>query len=158
MSVLPTPVSTQRILQRAQFDAVMSSGPPVAKTVHFALHMAKSHEPGGVPDLFPGGGAWLGVLVPKRWARRAVTRNTLRRQIYAVARELTAGLPQLPMVVRLRSGFSRDDFPSATSDALKREARAELLLLLGERLARRQWVPAVAAPVAPAPQADDAAA
>jgi len=158
VSVLPTPVSTQRILQRAQFDAVMSSGPPVAKTVHFALHMAKSHEPGGVPDLFPGGGAWLGVLVPKRWARRAVTRNTLRRQIYAVARELTAGLPQLPMVVRLRSGFSRDDFPSATSDTLKREARAELQQLLGERLARRQRAPAVAVPAAPAPQADDAAA
>lgn len=158
MSVPPTPVSKQRILQRAQFDAVMSSGPPVAKTVHFALHMAKSHEPGGVPDLFPGGGAWLGVLVPKRWARRAVTRNTLRRQIYAVARELTAGLPQLPMVVRLRSGFSRGDFPSATSDALKREARAELLQLLGERLARRQRAPVVVSPATPAPQADDAPA
>ena len=156
MSVPPTPVSTQRILQRAQFDAVMSSGPPVAKTVHFALHMAKSHEPGGVPDLFPGGGAWLGVLVPKRWARRAVTRNTLRRQIYAVARELTAGLPQLPMVVRLRSGFSRDDFPSATSDALRREARAELLQLFGERLARHRRTLAVAAPAAS--QADDVAA
>ena len=136
----------------------MSSGPPVAKTVHFALHMAKSHEPGGVPDLFTGGGAWLGVLVPKRWARRAVTRNTLRRQIYAVARELTAGLPQLPMVVRLRSGFSRGDFPSATSDALKREARAELLQLLGERLARRQRAPVVVSPATPAPQADDAPA
>ena len=133
------------------------SGPPVAKTAHFALHMAKSHGAGGAPDLFPGGGAWLGVLVPKRWARRAVTRNTLRRQIYAVAREISAGLPQLPMVVRLRSGFSRDDFPSATSDALKREARAELLLLLGERLARRQRAPAVAAPAAPVLQADDAA-
>ncbi len=116
----------------------------MAKTVHFALHMAKSHELGGVPDLFPGGGAWLGVLVPKRWARRAVTRNTLRRQIYAVARELTAGLPQLPMVVRLRSGFSRDDFPSATSDALKREARAELLSLFGDKLARSQRAPAAA--------------
>jgi ribonuclease P protein component len=61
------------------------------------------------------------------------------------------------MVVRLRSGFSRDDFPSATSDALKREARAELLLLLGERLARRQRAPTVAAPAAPVLQADDAA-
>ena len=122
------------------------SGPPVAKTAHFALHMAKSHAAGGAPDLFPGGGAWLGVLVPKRWARRAVTRNTLRRQIYAVAREMAAGLPQLPMVVRLRSGFSRSDFPSATSDALRREARAELLSLFGERLARLQRVsPASAA-------------
>jgi ribonuclease P protein component len=130
-------VAPKRIRQRAQFDAVMS-GPPVAKTAHFALHMARSHAAGGAPDLFPGGGAWLGVLLPKRWARRAVTRNALRRQIYAVARELAAGLPQLPMVVRLRSGFSRSDFPSATSDALKREARAELLSLFGERLARWQ--------------------
>jgi ribonuclease P protein component len=137
----------QRIRQRAQFDAAMS-GPPVAKTAHFALHLAKSHGAGGVPDLFPGGGAWLGVLVPKRWARRAVTRNTLRRQIYAVARELSAGLPQLPMVVRLRSGFSRSDFPSATSDPLRREARAELLSLFGDRLARWQRLQAVALPEA----------
>jgi hypothetical protein len=43
-------------------------------------------------------------------------------------------------------------------DALKREARAELQQLLGERLARRQRAPAVAVPAAPAPQADDAAA
>lgn len=134
------------------------SGQLVAKTAHFALHMAKSHDAGGAPDLFPGGGAWLGVILPKRWARHAVTRNTLRRQIYAVTRELAAGLPQFPMVVRLRSGFSRQDFPSATSDALKREARAELLSLLGERLARRPHAPAVAPPAAPAPQADDAPA
>ncbi|MEN9905058.1 MAG: hypothetical protein RLZZ555_1623 [Pseudomonadota bacterium] len=131
------------------------SGPPVAKTAHFALHMAKSHAAGGAPDLFPGGGAWLGVLVPKRWARRAVTRNALRRQIYAVALELAAGLPQLPMVVRLRSGFSRSDFPSATSDVLKREARAELLSLFGDRLARWQRAQAVAAVL---PEAGDGAA
>jgi len=145
-------VSPQRIRQRAQFDAVMS-GPPVAKTAHFALHMARSHDAGGAPDLFPGGGAWLGVLVPKRWARRAVTRNALRRQIYAVAREMSAGLPPLPMVVRLRSGFSRPDFPSASSDALKSVARAELLSLFGDRLAR--WQRAQSA--SPLPEAGHAA-
>lgn len=121
------------------------SGPPVAKTAHFALHMAKSHGAGGAPHLFPGGGAWLGVLVPKRWARRAVTRNALRRQIYAVAREMSAGLPPLPMVVRLRSGFSRQDFPSASSDALKSVARTELLSLFGDRLARWQRVSSASA-------------
>ena len=141
MSGLPTSVSLQRIRQRAQFDAVLS-GPPVAKTAHFALHRPKSLAPELAANLFPGGGAWLGVLIPKRWARRAVTRNTLRRQIYAVSRELAAGLPHHPMVVRLRSGFSRQDFPSATSDALKRAARAELLQLLGDKLVRRQRVPA----------------
>lgn len=144
MSGLPSPVTLQRIRQRAQFDAVLS-GPPVAKTPHFALHMASSLAPSDAQGLFPGGGAWLGVLVPKRWARRAVTRNTLRRQIYAVAQELSAGLPHKPMVVRLRSGFSRQDFPSATSDALKHAARTELLHLLGDKLAQRQRVPRAAA-------------
>jgi ribonuclease P protein component len=130
----------ERIRQRAQFEAVMA-GPPVAKTPHFALHMIETTAHSGADGLFPGGGAWLGVLIPKRWARRAVTRNTLRRQIYAVSQDLSCHLPARAMVVRLRSGFSRQAFVSATSDALKRAARAELQLLLGERLPQR---PAVA--------------
>lgn len=115
----------------------MLAGPPVAKTQHFALHMIDTSAHCGAHGLFPGGGTWLGVLIPKRWARRAVTRNTLRRQIYAVARELSHALPPQALVVRLRSGFARDQFTSATSDVLRRAARAELFDLLGERLARR---------------------
>lgn len=74
-------------------------------------------------------------MVPKRWAKRAVTRNLLRRQIYEIGRELAGTLPAAAMVVRLRSGFSRQQFPSAGSDALKRQARQELLQLFG-RLTR----------------------
>lgn len=70
-------------------------------------------------------------MVPKRWARRAVTRNLLRRQIYEIGRELSSHLPAVAMVVRLRSGFSRQQFPSASSEALKRQARQELLQLFG---------------------------
>ena len=70
-------------------------------------------------------------MVPKRWARRAVTRNLVRRQIDAVSRELMPRLPAMPMVVRLRSGFSRQQFPSAASDALRAVVRAELLQLFG---------------------------
>ena len=62
--------------------------------------------------------------MPKRWARRAVTRNAIRRQIYALADG--APLPQAAHVVRLRSGFDRSRFASASSDALKRAVRAEL--------------------------------
>lgn len=113
------------------------AGPPVAKTPHFALHMIETAVHSDAKGLFPGGGAWLGVLIPKRWARRAVTRNALRRQIYAVSQDLSCQLPARAMVVRLRSGFSRQTFVSATSDALKRAARAELQLLLGERLRHR---------------------
>jgi ribonuclease P protein component len=106
------------------------SAPPASKSMHFALHLTDPAPHGGQGGLFPGGGTWLGVMLPKRWARRAVTRNALRRQIYAVAHELRAQLPARAMVVRLRSGFARQQFPSATSDALKQAARAELQGLL----------------------------
>lgn len=69
---------------------------------------------------------WLGAVVPKRHARRAVTRNLIKRQIRAaVARHgdtLEAGL----WVVRLRGPFDRTRFASAASDALKQAARTEL--------------------------------
>jgi ribonuclease P protein component len=70
-------------------------------------------------------------MVPKRWARRAVTRNTIKRQIYAVAALFEARLPQAAHVVRLRSAFDRQQFVSATSDPLKQAVRAELLQLFG---------------------------
>jgi ribonuclease P protein component len=120
----------QRIRSRAQFQAVMA-GPPVAKTAHFALHRASLAGAQGERPLFPAADAWLGVVLPKRWARRAVTRNTLRRQIYEAARAVSPGLPAAAWVVRLRSEFSRQQFVSATSEPLKRAARAELQQLLG---------------------------
>ncbi|MDO9131450.1 ribonuclease P protein component [Hydrogenophaga sp.] len=120
---------TQRLRSRPQFQAVMA-GAPVAKTPHFALHCVALDVPVEGKPLFPVADAWLGVLLPKRWARRAVTRNAIRRQIYEVARHRSAPLPQAAWVVRLRSEFSRKLFVSATSDALKLAVRLELEQLL----------------------------
>ena len=125
----------QRIRTRHQFQAVMASA-PVAKTPHFALHRAALGGLHAERPLFPVADAWLGVVLPKRWARRAVTRNTLRRQVYELARTLPVGLPDAAWVVRLRSEFSRKQFLSATSEPLKRAIRAELLTLLGTVLPR----------------------
>jgi ribonuclease P protein component len=69
---------------------------------------------------------WLGVIVPKRWAKRAVTRNAIKRQIYTVSQDFEAQLPVAAHVVRLRAGFDRKVFLSATSDALKKAVRLEL--------------------------------
>lgn len=120
----------QRIRTRPQFQAVMA-GAPVAKTPHFALHRAGLGSVHLERPLFPVAGTWLGVVLPKRWARRAVTRNAIRRQIYEAARAVSSGLPQAALVVRLRSEFSRKQFVSASSEPLKRAVRAELELLLG---------------------------
>ena len=111
------------------------AGSPVAKTPHFALHLTTLDVRCGEVLLFPQPVPWLGVLIPKRWARRAVTRNTIRRQIYEVARGGATGLPAAAMVVRLRSEFSRKVFVSATSDALKQAVRTELHQLFA-RLAK----------------------
>lgn len=69
---------------------------------------------------------WLGAVVPKRHARRAVTRALLKRQIYAAAERYRARLGAGMWVVRQRAPFDRSAFPSAASEALKRCARAEL--------------------------------
>ena len=65
-------------------------------------------------------------MVPKRWARRAVTRNTIKRQIYAVSTRFADRLPSAAHVVRLRSPFDREQFTSATSARLKAAVRQEL--------------------------------
>ena len=69
---------------------------------------------------------WLGVVVPKRHARRAVTRSLLKRQIYAAAERHRGGLGEGVWIVRLRAPFDRAQFASAASAALKVSARTEL--------------------------------
>jgi ribonuclease P protein component len=142
-------VSVQRLKTREQFQAVMAAG-TVSRTSHFALHRcALSIQDGGAgvassapaplqlaPDV------WVGALIPKRWAKRAVTRNAIKRQIYAVSEASSTGLPLSAHVVRLRTTFDRKQFVSATSDALKSAVRGELQQLF-ERAA--QIRPAVTA-------------
>jgi ribonuclease P protein component len=80
---------------------------------------------------------WLGAVVPKRHARRAVTRTLLKRQIKAAVATHAGALPAGLWVVRLRAGFDRAAFPSAASTALRRAARDELDQLLAASAATR---------------------
>ena len=83
------------------------------------------------------GGAWIGAVVPKRHAKRSVTRSLLKRQIRAaVTRRHLTGLPDGLWVVRLRSPFPVKDFPSAASQALRDLARGELDTLLADAVRR----------------------
>jgi ribonuclease P protein component len=107
--------SVQRLKTRAEFQAVLACG-IAARTAHFALHRMPHPSPS------------LGLVIPKRWAKRAVTRNTIKRQAYSVSQAVT--LPASAYVVRLRAGFT--GFRSATSDALKRAVRAELQQLFAQ--------------------------
>ena len=75
-------------------------------------------------------------MVPKRHARRAVTRNLIKRQIRTAALRVHAGLPEGMWLVRLRQPFAVTAFPSAASQALRQAVRAELDRLFQKAAAR----------------------
>jgi ribonuclease P protein component len=138
----------QRLKTRSQFQAVLA-GSIVARTEHFVLHrnrldaMAAQQRPMPSPDksmglpehiaapvLFPLQDVWIGAMVPKRWARRAVTRNAIKRQIYTVSADFLHLYPQAVFLVRLRREFSRKEFFSASSAALREAVRTEVTDLM----------------------------
>lgn len=82
--------------------------------------------------VFPAPGIWLGAMVPKRWAKRAVTRNTIKRQVYHLGVEFAPLLKEKAHLIRLRRDFDRKHFVSASSEALKAAVRQELLDLFGQ--------------------------
>lgn len=83
-----------------------------------------------VDDFTAPADIWLGAVVPKRHARRSVTRTLLKRQIRAVVSAHIDALAGGLWVIRLRAPFDRAVFSSAASDALKCVARDELDQLL----------------------------
>ena len=130
----------QRLQTRAQFQAVLA-GSTVARTAHFALHRCALDGPSSsspvAARLFTVDDVWIGAMVPKRWAKRAVSRNAIKRQIYNVSASTEVALPRAAHVVRLRAGFDRTEFVSASSDRLKAAVRAELQQLLARASAAR---------------------
>lgn len=136
----------ERLVHKADFERLLSTRSQMRST-HFALH----HVSGGplpVPARKARAGTmelsttvalqkkplvdnvadalWLGCVVPKRHARRAVTRNLLKRQIRASFERHESHLPRGLWLVRLRAGFAATEFISARSIALAQAARAEL--------------------------------
>jgi ribonuclease P protein component len=144
-------------LNSGDFAALLAAA-PIAKTTHFVLqHLPacpasafRHHADAVVPELSTVGaptqadsvdntscakGWWLGLVVPKRHAKRAVTRNLLKRQMRAaVDRDGPRMLPG-QWVVRLRAPFDARLFPSAASVALRQAASRELKQLLARVVA-----------------------
>jgi len=105
----------RRIVKTDEFSSVFRLRPS-QKTAHFVLYTRLNDLPH----------ARLGVVVAKRFAPRAATRNTIKR----VTRELfrTSALPPLDCVVRLSKAVNSKAGPATTSQ-LKAELRAELVRL-----------------------------
>lgn len=144
----------RRLLQRSDFERLLAV-PARFRSAHFALHHLparpqvadrraaaiatevlstglsndRTQHVDNLPDA-----VWVGVVVPKRHAPRAVTRNLLRRQVWAAAGRSAPRLPRGMWLVRLQRPFptagATPAYPSAASTALRRAAAAELDQLL----------------------------
>lgn len=127
LSAAPTP-ARRRPPKTLSSDLSTSQAPngviPVDDSLPVDAEQAATNAV-GTPSK-PAGGHWLGVVVPKRHARRSVTRSLLKRQIRAAAARHVEALPPGLWVVRLRAPFDRAVYPSAASSALQRAARGEL--------------------------------
>lgn len=160
-----------RLVRPADFQRVLAA-PQRSRSAHFAIHYlagapesvraTRMHADAGEviprpsPELSTGQAElvsepvalvddlhhWLGLVVPKRHAKRAVTRNLIKRQLRAAMVRHAARLPAGLWVVRLRSVFDRQQFPSPASDALRHCAQAEIDVLFDR---------AVRTPLAPQP-------
>jgi ribonuclease P protein component len=149
-------------LKAAEFQKALGTR-PVARTTHFVLHHLPHTEAKLAATAAPSTSfepelstalalqeavcvdesvtltelpAWrLGLVLPKKLARRSVTRSLLRHQARAAVVRHAPGVavtqwaPQHPAdawVLRLRAPFDRQQFPSAASEALNRVVRLEL--------------------------------
>jgi len=86
---------------------------------------------------------WFGLVVPKRHAKRAVTRTLLKRQLRAAMHRQAGSLPPGLWVLRLRAPFDRTLFISPASEQLRECAHDEIAGLL-ERAASAPlsaWTP-----------------
>jgi ribonuclease P protein component len=135
-----------RLVNKADFERLLGAG-HWARSAHFAVHHLPTSPArpvwrpaqGAVSELSTDPapivpppvdsspeGQWIGCVVPKRHAKRAVTRNLLKRQVRGAFDRHAAGLPAGLWLVRLRQPFAVADFPSARSAALASAVRSEL--------------------------------
>lgn len=143
-----------RLIHKADFERLMGT-PILSRSAHFAVHhLPQAPSRVAEPALTPGSGPeatelstrwsehhppivdnlvasrWLGVVVPKRHARRAVTRSLLKRQIRAAFGRQESALPAGLWLVRLRQPFAPPQYISARSPVLVEAVQGELEQLL----------------------------
>jgi ribonuclease P protein component len=155
----------ERLVHKADFERLLASRSRL-RSAHFALHHVQgcpaapkkparallnrelSTAPvGNLPELVdnPLGTQWLGCVVPKRQARRAVTRSLIKRQMRSAFQRHCVALPAGLWLLRLSQGFPVAQFISARSEALTRVLREELDQLLLSAVQRGERVPRPAA-------------
>jgi ribonuclease P protein component len=121
---------THHIAEKEVFQEILKIR-AFAKTEYFALHRKiVSNE---LTKMSEFTSLCVGVIVPKRWAKKAVTRNAIKRQIYILTSDLAGHFKNEQHVIKLIKSFDKNQYMSATSKAFKANVRVEIQKLYGLR-------------------------
>jgi len=122
-----------RLLKTDEFSSVFRLR-PWRRTAHFVVYA----RPTGID-------ARLGLVIGKKYAPRAVTRNLVRRLAREAFRLRRAEFGGWDVLLRLHTRFDRKAMPGASSPPLKALCRSEIEELLNKaarEIARREAPPA----------------
>ncbi|MGF6722832.1 ribonuclease P protein component [Paraburkholderia sp. GAS41] len=122
-----------RLLKTDEFSSVFRLR-PWRRTAHFVVY--------GRPT---GKDARLGLVIGKKYAPRAVTRNLVRRLAREAFRLRRAEFGGWDVLLRLHTRFDKKAMPGASSPPLKTLCRSEIEELLNKaarEIARREAPPA----------------
>jgi len=119
-----------RLLKTDEFSSVFRLR-PWRRSAHFVVYGRET-----------GGDARLGLVIGKKFAPRAVTRNLVRRVAREAFRVRRAQFDGYDLLLRLHTRLDRKALPSAASAPLKALCRGEIEMLLDNavrEIARRAW-------------------
>ena len=124
-----------RLLKTDEFSSVFRLR-PWRRTAHFVVYARPT-----------GNDARLGLVIGKKYAPRAVTRNLVRRLAREAFRLRRAEFGGWDVLLRLHTRFDKKAMPGASSPPLKALCRSEIEALLDKaarEIARREAPPAEA--------------
>lgn len=155
-----------RLLKAGEFTILFRMR-PIRRSEHFVVYMRPREAPESSVKSSASSEAACAVTLPGRMglvlgrksAPRAATRNMVRRALRETFRMRRAEFEGWDVLIRMHQRFDKQRFPGAASPALKRACRAEVTALLdevGRQIGRRRNVSNAAANthgVAPVPNA-----
>jgi ribonuclease P protein component len=133
-----------RLLKTDEFSSVFRLR-PWRRTAHFVVYARPT-----------GNDARLGLVIGKKYAPRAVTRNLVKRLAREAFRLRRAEFGGWDVLLRLHAKFDRKAMPSGSSSPLKALCRSEIDTLFektAREIARREAPAASVSPAAGTPPA-----
>ena len=138
MSISEKRTKLAALRSREEFDGVLENNTQI-RSAYFVLHYRikflstkTSYECCSSVDKRLSEGAKLGLIIPKRFARSAVTRSLIKRRCRA---QISAFIPELPVgcwIIRLKRPIDSKQWKSSSSPELKKFISMELQSLFSK--------------------------